>query len=50
MMRGEVAPVYRFDNGVLADGDVEMGAREMRIGDYRVNLDLASPYADMQAH
>jgi acetoacetyl-[acyl-carrier protein] synthase len=49
MTRGTVAPVYRFDDGVLADGDVEMGDREMRIGDYQVNLDLASPYADMQA-
>jgi acetoacetyl-[acyl-carrier protein] synthase len=48
MTRGTVAPVYRFDHGVLVDGDVEMGEREMRVGSYRVSLDLASPYTDMQ--
>jgi acetoacetyl-[acyl-carrier protein] synthase len=48
MTRGTVAPVYRFDHGVLADDDVAMGALEMRVGHYQVSLDLASPYTDMQ--
>ena len=40
--------IYRFDHGVLGDGDVELGSAEMRIAGRRVDLSLESPYADMR--
>ncbi|MEQ9465132.1 MAG: beta-ketoacyl synthase [Haliea sp.] len=48
MIAGEVAPTYRFDYGVLGDADVSIGARDMQVGSYRIDLDLANPYDDMQ--
>ncbi len=48
MIAGTVAPTYRFDFGVLGDADVSIGAREMQVGSYRIDLDLPNPYADMQ--
>ncbi len=48
MIAGEVAPTYRFDFGVLGDADVSIGARDMQVGSYRIDLDLANPYDDMQ--
>lgn len=48
MTNGTVAPVYRFDHGVLTDADVQLGEREMHVGGYRVSLEMESPYTDMQ--
>ncbi len=49
MIAGTVAPVYKFDHGVLHDGDVELGPRHLIVGGWEVDLDLQSPFADMQA-
>jgi acetoacetyl-[acyl-carrier protein] synthase len=48
MIAGTEKPVYKFDHGVLGDGDVEMGENEMHIAGKRVRLDLTSPYDDMK--
>jgi acetoacetyl-[acyl-carrier protein] synthase len=48
MIAGTEKPVYKFDHGVLGDGDVEMGENEMQIAGKRVRLDLTSPYDDMK--
>jgi acetoacetyl-[acyl-carrier protein] synthase len=48
MIAGTEEPVYRFDHGVLLDGDVELGAHEINIGGRRVSLDLGSPFEDMR--
>ena len=48
MISGEVSAVYRFDHGVLLDGDVDLGAQQINIGGQVVSLDLESPYADMK--
>jgi acetoacetyl-[acyl-carrier protein] synthase len=47
MIDGSIAPTYRFDHGVLGDGDVSIGEHEMQVGDYRIALDPANPYDDM---
>ncbi|MEZ5554835.1 beta-ketoacyl synthase [Haliea sp.] len=44
---GRVAPTYRFDYGVLGDGDVQHGAESMRVGEYVIDLNLDNPYRDM---
>jgi len=46
MSAGTVEPVYRFDHGVLHDKDVELNAKEVRLGDYAVSLQLENPFAD----
>ena len=46
MSAGTVEPVYRFDHGVLHDKDVELDAKEVRLGDYAVSLELENPFAD----
>ncbi|MBT7720886.1 MAG: beta-ketoacyl synthase [Halieaceae bacterium] len=46
MSAGTVEPVYRFDHGVLHDKDVELNAKEVRLGDYAVSLELENPFAD----
>jgi acetoacetyl-[acyl-carrier protein] synthase len=48
MIAGTEQPLYRFDCGVLSGSDVELGAREMRLGERTVDLDLQSPYDDIQ--
>ena len=48
MIAGTRAPVYNFDHGVLADSDVALGEREMRVGEHRISLALSSPYEDMK--
>jgi acetoacetyl-[acyl-carrier protein] synthase len=48
MIAGKVAPVYRFDHGVLLDGDVELGPHRLIVGGRTVELDLDSPYEDMR--
>lgn len=48
MIAGTVAPTYRFDFGVLGDADVSIRERDMQVGGYSIDLDLANPYADMQ--
>ena len=48
MIAGTVEPVYKFDHGVLGDGDVELGAQYVSVGGRRVPLDLESPYDDMK--
>lgn len=49
MIAGTQEPVYRFDDGVLLDGDVEMSAHRMIVGGNAVELDLGTPYQDMLA-
>ena len=46
MSAGTVEPVYRFDHRVLHDKDVELNAKEVRLGDYAVSLELENPFAD----
>ena len=46
MSAGTVEPVYRFDHGVLHDKDVELDAKEVRLGNYAVSLELDNPFAD----
>ncbi|MEP1593180.1 MAG: beta-ketoacyl synthase, partial [Halieaceae bacterium] len=48
MIAGTRAPVYNFDHGVLADGDVALGEHEMRVGERRISLALSTPYEDMK--
>ena len=48
MVLGTREPVYKFDHGVLLDGDVELGAGRMLVGGKVVDLDFESPYPDMQ--
>ena len=48
MVSGTREPVYKFDHGVLLDGDVELGAGRMLVGGKVVDLDFESPYPDMQ--
>ncbi len=48
MIAGRLAPVYKFDHGVLQDGDVELGPQRMSVGGQVVELDLVSPYTDMR--
>jgi acetoacetyl-[acyl-carrier protein] synthase len=48
MIAGTREPVYNFDHGVLADSDVALGEREMRVGEHRISLALSSPYEDMK--
>jgi acetoacetyl-[acyl-carrier protein] synthase len=48
MIDGSEEPVYRFDHGVLLDGDVDMGPQQLNIGGQLVSLDLSSPYDDMK--
>jgi acetoacetyl-[acyl-carrier protein] synthase len=45
---GTISPVYKFDHGVLGDGDVEVGAQQLTIGRHTVRLDQVSPYDDMK--
>jgi acetoacetyl-[acyl-carrier protein] synthase len=45
MSAGTVEPVYRFDHRVLHDKDVELNAKEVRLGDYAVSLELENPFA-----
>jgi acetoacetyl-[acyl-carrier protein] synthase len=47
MIAGRRDPVYKFDHGVLLDGDVELGAGRMWVGGNVVDLDFESPYPDM---
>ncbi len=48
MIGGTEEPVYRFDHGVLQDGDVEIGDRLIKVGQRSIDLDLASPFVDMK--
>ncbi|MEZ5502208.1 MAG: beta-ketoacyl synthase [Halioglobus sp.] len=48
MIAGTINPVYKFDHGVLSDGDVVVGARHLTVGGHTVRLDGKSPYHDMQ--
>ena len=47
MIAGTATPVYKFDHGVLLDGDVELCAQRIVLGGQAVDLNLASPYDDM---
>lgn len=47
MTGGSIDPVYKFDHGVLGDGDVEYGDKCISINGRDVDLDLTSPYDDM---
>ena len=48
MIEGTIAPVYKFDHGVLHDSDIEMDAQLLSIGGQEVRLDRESPYGDMK--
>jgi len=47
--KGQVAPIYRFDHGVLHGEDLVWDDRELRLPGYAeaIPLDVESPYADM---
>ncbi|MCB1705906.1 MAG: beta-ketoacyl synthase [Halioglobus sp.] len=47
MIAGTIAPVYKFDHGVLHDSDIEMGTSSLTVGGQEVRLDGVSPYDDM---
>ncbi|MFW6092482.1 MAG: beta-ketoacyl synthase [Pseudomonadota bacterium] len=49
MARGEVAPIYRFGDGVLDGDDLEITGSSIRIPGYGppVHLDIEDPYPDM---
>ena len=47
MTAGAIAPVYKFDHGVLGDADVEYGDSHITVGGRTVSLALVSPYGDM---
>lgn len=48
MIAGTIDPVYKFDYGVLLDGDVEVDAQQLTIGGQIVRLDKDTPYDDMK--
>jgi acetoacetyl-[acyl-carrier protein] synthase len=48
VIAGKESPVYRFDHGVLLDGDVELGPRRLIVGGNIVDLDSGTPYEDMK--
>ena len=48
MIAGTIAPVYKFDHGVLHDSDIELGTLSLFIGGQEVHLDSVSPYDDMK--
>jgi acetoacetyl-[acyl-carrier protein] synthase len=48
MIEGTIAPVYKFDHGVLHDSDITMDAQLLSIGGQEVRLDRESPYGDMK--
>ena len=47
--RGEVAPIYRFGEGVLSGKDLTITAERIEIPGFAqsVRLDLDNPYEDM---
>ena len=49
MTRGEALPIYRFGEGVLGGGDIEVSASEMRIPGYAqaIPLEVDNPFEDM---
>jgi len=47
MIAGTENPVYKFDHGVLDGSDVQISDQEIHIDGQRVNLDLESPYTDI---
>jgi acetoacetyl-[acyl-carrier protein] synthase len=48
MIAGTIEPIYKFDNGVLHDGDVEVTADHVTVGGQKVPLDIDSSYEDMR--
>ena len=44
MIAGKESPVYRFEHGVLNDGDVEITADTVRVGQFEVDLNLKNPF------
>lgn len=48
MIAGDMAPVYKFDHGVLGDSDVVLNEHEVVVDGRAVNLDLESPFDDMR--
>lgn len=48
MIAGRIDPLYRFNQGVLHDADVELDAHRISVGGQLVSLDAESPYDDMR--
>ena len=48
VIAGDMAPVYKFDHGVLDDNDVVLNEHEVVVGGRVVSLDLESPFDDMR--
>lgn len=48
MIAGNVDLIYRFDNGMLQNGDVNLTACTIMVGGYSVDLELRSPLAGMK--
>ncbi len=42
MIAGKQLPVYKFDHGVLQDGDVEVNSQQVTIGKNKVSLKLST--------
>ena len=51
MQRGEMAPIYRFGDGVLEGGDMGLSADELSVPGYgkSIPLRVPNPFADMTA-
>lgn len=51
LIRGEIAPIYRFGEGVLDGPDLSLTAHEIRLPGFAqpVDLDLPNPYPDMSS-
>ena len=49
MTRGDALPIYRFGEGVLGGGDIEVSASEVRIPGYAraIPLEVENPFEDM---
>ncbi|MFV0477253.1 MAG: beta-ketoacyl synthase [Parahaliea sp.] len=48
MTAGEIAPVYRFDNGVLGDDDVVMNEEGIEVGRHHIRFDSRKLYEDLK--
>jgi hypothetical protein len=47
MLEGGARPTYHFDHGVLHDEDVRFTGNTLLLGEQAIDLDLASPYPEM---
>jgi acetoacetyl-[acyl-carrier protein] synthase len=48
MIEGSIKPVYKFDHGVLHDGDIELDSHMLNIGGHTIHFDQTSDFDDMK--